>query len=319
MSAPRSTLQAAALAAAASGLYVFPCQPRGKTPALHGASGCEGTGYCADGHQGWEQCATRDEAQIRDWWRRAPFNVAAAVGRSNLLVIDLDHGHGETAPPEFPGATSGMDVLEMLAERAGQPAPWDTYSVGSPSGGLHLYFRAPAGSKFRNTAGEGGTTGLGWCIDTRGHGGYIIAANSVGRDGPYRVVKDLDIAPLPPWLVSALTKPEPPAPQRASAGTSPPLAGARASAYVRAILDGEADTVRTTRYGQGRNHALNRAAFTLGRLIGAGELDEPTVRQALLQAAACHIGIEGFTEAEAQRTVTSGVQAGCRHPRHVRN
>jgi hypothetical protein len=43
--------------------------------------------------------------------------------------------------------------------------------------------------------------------------------------------------------------------------------------YVRAILDGEAERVRTAAPGS-RNNALNIAAFVLGQLVGGAELLE---------------------------------------------
>jgi hypothetical protein len=115
----RSTrLRDAALEAAESGLYVFPCIPRGKTPAV----------------RNWEQVATRDPDQINQWWTQGPpWNIGAAIGRAGLVVVDLDHGRGEAAPEPFTGATGGRDVLAMLAERAGQPAPFDTWTVSTPS------------------------------------------------------------------------------------------------------------------------------------------------------------------------------------------
>lgn len=320
MSGHRPTrLRDAALAAAASGLYVFPCIPGGKVPDLHGAGHCDGRGPCSAGHQGWEQLATRDPAQIRRWWDHKPTrNIGAAVGRSNLVVIDLDHGRGEPAPEQFPDAASGMDVLEVLAQRVSKRAPWDTYTVSTPTGGLHLYFRAPAGSNLRNTAGEGGATGLGWKIDTRAHGGFVVAAGSVRREGRYRVVNHQPIAALPRWLADALTKP---VPAVASEAETPSFRGsdARVGAYVRAILTGEADAVRNTGYGQGRNNALNRAAFNLGRLVGGGELDENTAWRTLLDAASAHVGVKDFTEAEARRTIASGLSAGQLRPRRLKD
>jgi hypothetical protein len=288
-------LRDAALAAARFGLYVFPCVPRGKVPAA----------------KGWEAEATRDEEQISTWWQDRPYNIGAAVGRSQLVVIDLDHGRGEAAPDEFAGAAGGIDVLETLAERAGQPAPWDTYSVSSPTGGLHLYFRAPAGSTFRNTAGE-----LGWKIDTRAHGGFVIAAGSVRREGRYTVANDRPIAHLPGWLTTALTKPEPPAHDLDRGSRCPQRSAGHASAYLRAIIARETDAVRTAAL-HGRNHALNRAAFSLGRLVGGGELDEDVAWHALLAAAAAHFGVERFTELEARRTIASGLDAGRRRPRRL--
>jgi hypothetical protein len=293
-SGKRSTrLRDAALAAAESGLWVFPCVPRGKVPAV----------------KAWEQVATRDPELIGQWWRKRPLNIGAAVGRSGLVVIDLDQGRGQSAPEEFVGATSGIDVLRMLAERAGQHMPWDTYSVSSPTGGLHLYFHAPVGSQLRNTTGQ---TGLGWKIDTRAHGGFIVAAGSVRREGPYAVANDAPIAELPGWLATALSSPEL---ERTSAGTHG-LSPTRAGAYLRAILDSEGAAARAAMVGE-RNHALNRAAFNIGRLVGAEELDETTAWQVLLDAAGAHVGIEGFTETEARRTIASGLQAGQMRPRRL--
>jgi hypothetical protein len=55
-------------------------------------------------------------------------------------------------PEEWEGATGGVDVLALLAERAGAtlPAP---FTVTTPSGGTHFYYRAPSGVELRNTAG----------------------------------------------------------------------------------------------------------------------------------------------------------------------
>src|SRR5581483_12084183 len=60
-----------------------------------------------------------------------------------------------------------------------------------------------------------------------------------------------------------------------------------------------------------RNHTLNRAAFSLGQLVGAGALDAAEVETHLLAAAT---GI-GLGEREARRTIASGLVAGTRHPR----
>ena len=78
-------------------------------------------------------------------------------------------------------------MLAALCERHGQPLPFETFMVRTGRGGLHLYFTAPPGVRLGNTAGELGR-GLGWLIDTRGHGGYVVAPGSVvdlpGRHRP---------------------------------------------------------------------------------------------------------------------------------------
>ena len=59
------------------------------------------------------------------------------------------------------------------------------------------------------------------------------------------------------------------------------------------------------------NHALNKAAFALGRLVGGGLLDQLEVKNAL-EEAALSIGLE---EQETEATITSGMEAGISQPR----
>jgi hypothetical protein len=180
-----------ALSATARGWHVFPLWPGAKIPALHGHDRCPRTGDCAQRHAGWEQRATSDPARIRTAWARRNYNVGIASGPSGLVVIDLDIPKpGDDPPPDWvlatPGVRDGQDVLAVLAEQAGQPLPARTYTVATPSGGLHLYYQHPAGTALRNTSGDRGR-GLGWKIDTRAHGGYVVAAGSVVPAGTYRV------------------------------------------------------------------------------------------------------------------------------------
>ena len=158
----------------------------------------------------------------------------------------------------------------------------------------------------RNTAGS-----LGWKIDSRSVGGYCVAAGSVGEDGVYRVVRDGGVAELPGWLARALTPAPPPA-----LGPPMELSARRASPYVRAILESETRAVAAARTGT-RHRVLLKAARTLGRLVGGGELDDHSARAALLEAGSSHIGIDGCTLAEVHRTIEDGVEYGKRLPRRV--
>ena len=115
-------------------------------------------------------------------------------------------------PPQWalPGITDGADVLAVLCERHGQPFPSETFMVRTRRGGLHLYFTAPPGVRLGNTNGRY-ERGLGWLIDTRGHGGYVVAPGSFvdlpDGTGRYEVVYDRPPAPLPDWLTALLTAP----------------------------------------------------------------------------------------------------------------
>ncbi|MFR9773183.1 hypothetical protein [Nocardia sp. SC052] len=56
-----------------------------------------------------------------------------------------------------------------------------------------------------------------------------------------------------------------------------------------------------------RHRTLLLAANSLGRLVGAGLLDLDHAHAVLADAAHIHVGVEGFTAAEAERTITDGL------------
>ncbi|WP_010243684.1 MULTISPECIES: bifunctional DNA primase/polymerase [unclassified Pseudonocardia] len=300
-----------ALDAARAGHHVFPTRPHAKIPALHGERSCRGRGVCAESHQGWEPRATTDPDQIRRWWSRTPFGVAIACGPSRLVVIDLDTG---TEPlPDWGGATTGWEVLTRAATAHGHTIT-DTYTVATPSGGHHLYYRAPQGPELRNTQGGTGHS-IGPLVDTRAGGGYIVGAGTTRPEGTYTVTCHRPIADLPEWLTIMLT---PPPPLLRDQPEQPLDLGPRqARAYLRAIVDGETDLVRHTPTGQ-RQFTLLGAARTLGRLVAGHELGADAARDALIDAAAPHLGVDGFTLAEAERTIDRGIRYGMQMPRRLR-
>lgn len=285
----RSLLKAA-FDAADRGWSVFPLVRGGKTPAI----------------RGWEDQATTDRRQIFRWWvRNLQMNIGIAAGKSGLFVVDLDQAGCDAPPPRFAGAGNGREALAMLAAEAGAEMPTDTYTVATP-GGCHLYFRLPEGLTLRNSVGT-----LGWLIDTRCHGGYVVGAGSRRPGGSYRLTRGGPVAELPGWLVDAL------APAPAAEHGRMRLPSGRASAYVRAIVEGETHDVATARTGT-RHRSLLKAARGLGRLVGGGELGEDEAQEALRDAARGHLGVDGFTEDELTRTVEDGIAYGIRLPRRIR-
>lgn len=310
----REHLERAALAAAERGWHVFPLRPNGKRPALHGHRDCPGTGACADGHRGWEPRATTDPERIRAAWARAPYNVGLATGPSGLCVIDLDTVKPSETVPEHlaaDGIRSGEDMLALLALEAGEELPGDTLTVGTVSGGLHLYYTAPAGVELRKTEGERGR-GLGWKIDTRAWGGYMVAPGSIIDGRPYRYLHDGPVAPLPGWLTERLT----PAPlPTAPVVPIRPATGQR-SRYLEAATRAEALKVADAPRGQ-RNAALYAAAVALGQLVAGGALTAAEHERVLLSAAGRHLAVGAYTEHQARQTIASGLRAGSNRPRRI--
>ena len=139
-----------ALAYAARGWPVFPCQPGQKTPATR-------HGY---------RDATTDPEQITDWFTRRPdCNLAIATGRPGPDVLDIDH-HGP--------AGNGYPAYFRLREAglAGDPAA----CICTPSGGMHAYY----------TGTDQHCGHLpGHHLDFRSAGGYVLAPPSRINGYPY--------------------------------------------------------------------------------------------------------------------------------------
>ncbi|MBQ1157727.1 bifunctional DNA primase/polymerase [Streptomyces sp. A73] len=265
-------LLAWALHAARRGWHVIPLRPGDKRPAGHGDKHCPGTGRCTSGHKTPEQRATTDQDLVSVAWSQQPYNIGIATGPSGLLVVDLDTRKDKNEE----GAPDGASSFLALCERAaGQPVP-ATYRVRTPSGGEHLYFTQPPGARLHNTAGR-----LADRIDTRGWGGYVVAAGSTTPGGTYTVLDDRPPAPLPGWLHDALKPPQRPAPP-----PSGPLA-TRAGGYAAAALRNEVANVANATDGT-RNATLLRAARALGRLVASGDLDRAEVEEALSRGAAAN-------------------------------
>ncbi|HKR51685.1 MAG TPA: bifunctional DNA primase/polymerase, partial [Pseudonocardiaceae bacterium] len=152
----------------------------------------------------------------------------------------------------------------------------------------------------------------GWKIDTRAHGGYVVAPGSPVPPRGYELIDDRDPVELPGWLHQALT-PDPPTPCSAPPGA----AIAHFGGYTSAAVRGEAQRIRTASPGQ-HNAVLCRAAYALGQLVGAGLLPETTARAELTTAAGCLIGADcDCTPREVARVITAGLAAGATNPRRT--
>ncbi|MBE8524222.1 bifunctional DNA primase/polymerase [Amycolatopsis sp. H6(2020)] len=294
-------LLGAALDAAGRGWPVFPLAPRSKRPVI----------------PDWQQRATCDPDRIRRWWGRHPLhNVGVACGPAGLLVLDLDAAHGPIPLPwARRGVTHGRDVLALLARKAGEPDPVDTFTVATPRGGEHRYFSRPPGPRLRSTVGGRGR-GIGWHVDTRGPGALITAPGSLavvnGVPVPYTVTWDLPIAVLPGWLVTALTPPPPP--PRPAVVPAYPSTSRRVTAYVHAAIAAECRNVATATEGH-RHITVYAAAAALGELLANGWISAAAITHHLTNAARHHLGVAEFDWHELITTIRDGIAAGREYPR----
>ncbi|MET7945221.1 bifunctional DNA primase/polymerase [Micromonospora sp. NPDC005324] len=311
-------LLTAALAHAARGWHVFPLRPddqpddpdHAKRPAFPNrctAEHCPRTDprcRAAGRHVGWEERATTDPDRIRRAWSTRPYGIGIACGPSGLVVVDLDvpKHPDDTPPPRWAGACDGLDVFGTLADRHGGIDA--TYTVTTASGGSHLYYRHPAGPALRNTTGDRG--GMGWKVDTRAHGGYVVAAGSTVAGHPYTVALDCDPAPLPAWLAGLLAPAHRPAHRPAPVALPPDRRGA----YLAAAIRRQVDHLTAAPEGQ-RNHALFASAVALGQLVAGGALTDADVT-AVLEPAALSLGLPA---GEVARTIASGLRTGANNPR----
>ncbi len=265
-----TNLASAAFRLAMRGLHVFPLAPGAKIP-VKGTHGCRG--------------ATQDLDVVRAWWAKWPgANIGIATGaRSGLWVLDIDPRHG------------GAAALTAL-ESAHGPVPATIQST-TPSGGRHLYWRWPAdGPEIRNSTGR-----IGPGLDVLAEGGSVVAPPSIRADGQrYAWVRtDAQLADAPGWLV-AMTQPPVPRP------ISSPAQAIQGDTdrYVAAAAASELTELESAQPGT-RNHALNRASFSLAGFVKAGALPEDWVRGQLEQRA---IGI-GLPVVEARGTINSAFRA----------
>ncbi|NUL05344.1 bifunctional DNA primase/polymerase [Streptomyces lunaelactis] len=287
----RFALPQAAQAAAARGWHVFPLIPGDKRPAI----------------RNWEARATTDPARIARCWGHAPYNIGIATGPSRLVVVDLDttKDPDDVPPAEWAqhGVRDGADVFRVLREQHDAHLFPPAFGVATVNGGAHLYFAAPAGPELRNSAGK-----LGWKVDTRAGGGYVVAVGSIVNGRTYEVTSDAVIPELPEWLVELL-RPAPLPPQKPIMVL---LASDRRGSYLRVAITGELERVTRAQQGE-RNKALYLASIALGQLVAGGELGEAEVTEWLTAAALQ----AGQSEREARRTVASGLRAGANRPRTV--
>lgn len=250
------------------GFHVFPLIPGTKRPLV----------------RDWENRATTDREALDAWPQGA--GVGIACGPSNLVVLDLD-AHGGDRPDQWakPGINDGLDVLAAVwQEHDLETSFLHTYTVWTPTGGLHCYFRAPEDRDVRNSAGK-----IGWQVDVRAQGGYVVGAGTVLENGTYTSLHaPQDLMTLPGWLTGLLVDHKPVERRVHRPIKTRTEADRRVAGLARAVAEA----------GEGqRNSTLNWAAYQLAQDGILTREYAQVLHNAAMEA--------GLPEDEIVRTITS--------------
>lgn len=164
-----------ALTLAHKGFLIFPIEPGLKTP-YKGVS--------------WKEIMTTDEFIIIGWFNDRPkMNYGVCPG-DKFAIVDTD-------VKNIDGVTRFND---MMHDR--DKSEWidETFSVMSPSGGMHFYLSSPYPVSNAHTFGEG--------IDVRGAGGYVVGPGCVltgagahDTAGTYDAMTSMNIMASPPFVL----------------------------------------------------------------------------------------------------------------------
>jgi hypothetical protein len=127
-------------------------------------------------------------------------------------------------------------------------------------------------------------------------------------------------AVLPAWILEALSARQAASQERAPLASVPSpvrLAGSSVGPeWAAAALEGEADRIRTAPMDQG-NDTVNRAAYTVGRLVGARLVSRDVAERELTAALDTWTWTAPGDRVRMLRTLARGLSDGERSPRVV--
>ncbi len=281
-----------ALVTAEDGDPVFPLRPN-KSP------------YSSKGFKN----ATRDPAIIRSMWAQHPdANIGIALQRWDATGSPDPDGDVVEVLIDVDLRSGGDRSMQSLIEKHGKLP--ETRWVRTGGGGWHFLFVLTSIDPKRirdNVAGHPG-------IDVKlGGKGYRVGPGSLHESGERYVDMSGPVrrAPLPPWLLDYILKPEP--------NSSAPQTNWRTGTtdigqpWVRKAVDEELRHLATCpesggRWG-GRNRELNNVAFNLAQYRG---VDRRWLERQLI--AACKSNGLASDMREVAKTISSAFSAADREP-----
>ena len=275
-------------------LRIFPLKPRNKIPVIPKSMGGNG---CLD--------ATTDPVQIGKWADDMPgANIGLATGKG-LWVLDID-------------GDEGLNTVKRLIAKHG-PLP-ETAKQKTPNG-WHLFFKEN-GVEIRNRSRN-----IGPGLDVRSAGGYVVVAPSIHPNGgAYQWLVapwEIEIPEAPDWLVElASTTPREREYQKQSQDCQErprQRTNGNSGAYVEAALDSACAAISGARDGQ-QEETLNRESYSIGTLVGSGDVSFEIARSALVNAGLAMPSYNGrrpWVVAEIEKKIDRSLRDGLLRPRDI--
>jgi hypothetical protein len=286
------------------------------------------------------RAATTDPERIATWWTRQPDAIpGVAAGPSGLALIDIDNHDGpvpdDLATGLLPGIDlnteplpqtlwnrrdtykDGRDSLQLLARLRGGQRPWPTdpthqpLTVTTPSGGRHLWYRAPADNLHQALSEP---RGIAWQVDIKAGHSYGIAPGATSAKGRYEITASQLDTPgrMPDWLAHEVVRvagqrqhrPRP-TPPRLRPGTP---TGRGPAAYLTTVIS--RGTTRLAALPDGRKRALAALAYQAGGLLEWAGLPHDQTTEQLITAGAT----AGLPYNLAARIVRRSLERGLNEP-----
>lgn len=243
---------------------------------------------------GWQEKATSDAASISSWLNgQDNRNYGIYCLGSTVLVMDIDPRSG------------GWESFDKLDQETEYSLPQTVevmtgYSKhnGATQRGSHKYFRLPQGYSFPANLKSIGCPGIDIKVD-----GYVLGPGSLHKSGVnYEFKKghapwEIELAEIPAKVLDDIAKKRS---ARSGSRLGKSLIGdsewetkwselcakeIENTRYADIALSNSCNEIKKMKSGEGRNNALNAKAYSLGRLIGGGQLSFSDARQRLTDAA----------------------------------
>jgi Bifunctional DNA primase/polymerase, N-terminal len=263
---------AAGLEYAAAGMAVFPVSAAKKPLTEHG--------YLD---------ASVDPKVIKAWHRQWAHCEWAWSVPDEILVADVDRKNGRDGYADF------QRLFGLHPRDAGTPM------ATTPSGGLHLFYRAS--KAYKNVAAIDGTG-----IDARSGGGYVLLPiRGNGREWLRPYVGATGMLDAPEWFDRI---------ERAPPGTAPPASPLSTDAKVldrgRFALEQACHAIENAPNGA-QEFTLNKRAYTVGGMVARGDIAWEEAREELI-AAAKRMPIHGKPWRKLDAKVERALEDGMARP-----